>query len=155
MNCTGTRPTPKSLRSGMALPVLGHEDPGEVGVPGEADAVHVVGLALHGFGPAVEIPQRRHLGSVLGHLHPEADPADLRQRQEHHHQLEALGRDPVRKGAPGVSEIVHGGEIGEHLEPGVAMRGDHVVIAVTAGEEQVMAVHRRRSGHVGERQFDR
>src|ERR1700688_4019484 len=60
------------LAQGVAFPVLGHEDPGQVGVTGEPDAVHIEGLALHGLGTEVEVPQRRHHGVVLGYLYPHA-----------------------------------------------------------------------------------
>ena len=66
---------PVVLAQGMALPVLGHEDPGQVGMAGEQDAEHVEGLALHGLGPGVEVQDRGHHGVGLGHLHPDPDPA--------------------------------------------------------------------------------
>src|SRR5919197_2858042 len=47
------------LTEGMALPVLGEQDPPEVWMALEADAEHVVALALHPVGAAVEPGQRR------------------------------------------------------------------------------------------------
>src|SRR5437899_4110558 len=46
------------LTEGIALPVLGEQDPPEVGMTLESDAEHVVALALHPVGAAVESGQR-------------------------------------------------------------------------------------------------
>src|SRR5437879_13751447 len=46
------------LTQGIALPVLGEQDPPEVGMTLEPDAEHVVALALHPVGAAVESGQR-------------------------------------------------------------------------------------------------
>ena len=46
LNCTGMRADAVVLAQRVAVPVLGHEDPGEVGVAVEADAEHVEHLAL-------------------------------------------------------------------------------------------------------------
>src|SRR5881628_870993 len=46
------------LSEGMAFPVLGEEDPPEVWMALEADAEHVVALALHPVGAAIEPGQR-------------------------------------------------------------------------------------------------
>ena len=50
LNCTGMRPDVVVLAQRVADPVLGHEDAGQVGVAVEADAEHVVHLALHRLG---------------------------------------------------------------------------------------------------------
>src|SRR5438445_3550590 len=46
------------LPEGVALPVLGHQDAGEIGVALEADTHHVEGLPLHGLCSRVEAEQR-------------------------------------------------------------------------------------------------
>ncbi len=53
LNCTGTRPTRVVLAERVTLPVVGHEDPGHVGMALEGDAEHVVDLALHVLGARV------------------------------------------------------------------------------------------------------
>ena len=45
------------LSQRMTLPVLGHQDPREIGMAGEADAEHVEGLALGGLDAGVETEQ--------------------------------------------------------------------------------------------------
>src|SRR5215207_5985079 len=71
-----------------ALPVLGHEDAGEVGVLGELDAVHVVDLALERLGARVHVEQRRAGRIVAGHLHPPAQALAAGVRQQPHYHLE-------------------------------------------------------------------
>ena len=44
-----------------------------------------------------------------------------RQRQQHRDHLEALGPRPPVGSRPGWVEVVHGGEVRQHLEPGVAV----------------------------------
>src|SRR3546814_704371 len=67
----------RDATDGLALaqrvpdPVLGHEDACEVGVALEADAEHVVHLALHRLGAGVDLEQRRAGGVVFRHLDPE------------------------------------------------------------------------------------
>jgi hypothetical protein len=82
----------------VAIPVLGHEDAGEVGVIGERDAEHVVHLALHRLGAGIQVEQRGDGGVVGGHLHAQPDalaPFEAQQVDDH---LEAFGCDIVRQG---------------------------------------------------------
>ena len=57
------------LAQGVALPVLGHQDPRQVGVVGEDDAEHVERLALHRLGAGMDVEQRGQRRVVGGHLH--------------------------------------------------------------------------------------
>ena len=62
------------LATRMAFPVVGHQDPAEIGVAVEADAEEVPDLTL---GPAHRQPharQRRHHGVGAGHTHLDAQP---------------------------------------------------------------------------------
>src|SRR6478736_2011807 len=70
------------LAQRVALPVLRHEDAGEVRVVVEDDAEHVVDLALHRLGAGIQVEQRRHLGVLAGHLDADAHPRLGLQRQE-------------------------------------------------------------------------
>src|SRR5439155_14300302 len=64
------------LTEGITLPVLGEEDPSEVWMTLEPDAEHVVALALHPVGAAVEPGQRGTarlaLAEARAHRHDEA-----------------------------------------------------------------------------------
>ena len=62
------------LAQRVAVPVLGHEDAGEVGVAVEADAEHVEHLALQRLGAGVDVEQRRARRVVVGHLDPQPEP---------------------------------------------------------------------------------
>ena len=64
LNCTGMRADLVVLAQRVALPVLRHQDAGEVGVAVEHDAEHVEHLALHRLGAGVDVEQRRHRGVV-------------------------------------------------------------------------------------------
>src|SRR5918995_70980 len=58
----------------VPVPVLGHEDAGQIGVAVERDAEHVEHLALQRLGARVHVEQRR-TGRVVGRdLHPQAEP---------------------------------------------------------------------------------
>ena len=105
------------LAQRVALPVVRHEDPGDVRVAVEDDPEHVVGLALHGLGARVEIPQRvdRRIGS--GHLDPYAQLRSAGDTDvEHSRDLETLRLDPVGECAAGMRQVVDAAEIGEELE---------------------------------------
>src|SRR3954447_20916793 len=67
------------LPLGVALPVVRHEDPGQVGVAGEDDAEHVVRLPLLPAGGGVDAGHARH-GAVDRHSHLEAYPAAVGHR---------------------------------------------------------------------------
>ena len=54
------------LAQRVPLPVLRHEDAGQVGMVGERDPEHVVHLALERLGAGVDVEQARHLGSASG-----------------------------------------------------------------------------------------
>ena len=79
LNCTGMRADGVVLAQRVAVPVLGHEDAGEVGMAVERDAEQVEHLALHGLGARVA---RRTatgtVGSSAGHLHAQRGSARLR-----------------------------------------------------------------------------
>ena len=88
LNCTGMAPTRVVLAQGVAVPVLGHEDPGQVGMALEDDAEHVEHLALEGVGPGVQVDDGRH-GRVVGRdLDAQAGPGRVLVAQE--------GRPPAR-----------------------------------------------------------
>src|SRR5437016_9620084 len=70
------------LAKGVALPVVGHEDPRQVGVPFEHDPEHVVDLALHGLGAREELEQRRQGRLVFGHLRSHAHSLAFVHRKE-------------------------------------------------------------------------
>ena len=59
LNCTGICADLVVLAQRVALPVLRHQDAGQVGVVGERDAEHVVHLALHRLGAGMDVEQRR------------------------------------------------------------------------------------------------
>src|SRR4051794_15975757 len=81
------------LAQWMTLPVLRHEDAGQVRVVVEDDAEHVVHLALHRLRAGVEVEQRRHLGFVARHLHADPQPRLGPQRQQVDDHLEPFGGD--------------------------------------------------------------
>src|SRR5438445_447416 len=66
------------LAERMALPVLGEQDPPEVRMALEADAEHVVALALHPVGAAVEPRQRgaARLPRAEARPHRQDEPGD-------------------------------------------------------------------------------
>ncbi len=105
LNCTGMAPIEVVLAQRVAVPVLGHEDAGEVGVAVEADAEHVEDLPLEGLGAGVHVEERRgHRLVARGTWSRTADAgpvAGVRQQQEH--DLEPLGLDArgqVGRGEP-------------------------------------------------------
>src|SRR5947199_9076207 len=73
------------LAEGVTLPVVGHQDPREVGMSVEDDPEHVVDLALHGLGTREELEQRRQRGLPLRYLGPDADASPLIHRKQADH----------------------------------------------------------------------
>src|SRR5437867_6482994 len=108
----------------VAFPVVREKDPPEVGMALEDDAEHLVALALHPVGAAIERGQRR--AARLSRRQPGAHRDDQRRLEildaaEH---LEPLVL-PVHRGQPvevATAELV-GGEAGEFL-PAIARQGD-------------------------------
>src|SRR3954462_13617782 len=74
----------------VALPVVRHEDPGEVGVAGEDDTEHVVGLPLLPVGGRVDVGHARHGGAVR-HGDLEAYAAPVRPRGQLVNDVQAAG----------------------------------------------------------------
>src|SRR5581483_12290706 len=63
------------LAQRMPVPVVGQEQPHEVGVAGEAHAEQVVDLPLRQRRPWEELEEARHLAAVpVGHLRDQPDP---------------------------------------------------------------------------------
>src|SRR5579875_809191 len=56
---------------GMPDPIVGHQDPGEVGMALEHDAEHVPGLTLVPVGRGVDVMGARHPSIVLRHEDPD------------------------------------------------------------------------------------
>src|ERR1019366_2394221 len=57
------------LAQGVALPLLGHQDPRQVRVISELHTEEIEGLALHGLGAGIEAEQRVDLGVHVAGLH--------------------------------------------------------------------------------------
>ena len=75
------------LAQRMPLEAVVGQDPAQVRMTGEQDAVEIVGLALVPVGGGEDRDQRRHGGAVVGHgLHP--DPPIVARRQEMDHDIE-------------------------------------------------------------------
>src|ERR1700728_595165 len=142
----GNPPHAVVLAQGVALPVVGHEDPGEIGVPGKADAHQVEDLALHRIGARIEVEKGRDDRVGLGYLHPEADAAPGRERQEVHDDLEALGGDPVGQRPAGMTEIVNSAEVRTQLAATGPLVGHRAVVVGAGGEEDL---GRARGRHLG------
>src|SRR5437763_5451229 len=134
------------LAQRMALPVLRHQDPGQVGMAGEADPEHVEGLALGGLDAGIEIEQGRDRRIGLGHLHPDADAPALLHRDEVHHDLEALGMDLGRKRAPAMAEVVDSAHVDAHLETLVLEPGNDLQIVVTRRVDDLAGGRRHQRG---------
>ena len=103
------------LAEGIGGEFLGHQDPPQVGVAAEADAVHVVDLALHPVGARPEGDDRgqRRIGLVDARLDDE--PLGRVEVEQHVMDLEP-GR--VR---PGIAEIVGRAQLGEQREAALAL----------------------------------
>src|SRR5690606_29488635 len=129
------------LAQRVALPVLGHEDPGQVGMADELDPEHVVHLALEGLGPGVDLEQRRARRIVARHLDPQAEPLAGGVRQQADHDLEPLGLDAGRQRARGlVRDVVDGGHVDADPEAlVVAQVADEVDELVAPGVQHGLA----------------
>src|SRR5437016_2600059 len=85
-----------------AHPVLGQQDAGQPGMPGELDAVEVVGLAFVPVGGGPHACDARHARVLLAHGDLERDPRRAREREQPVDHLEArIARQPVHARDPG------------------------------------------------------
>ena len=107
----------------------------------------VVGLALHGLGARVEVEQRVDHRVGLGNLNPDPHPPRLAQRQQVDHYLEPLGCHPFGKPTARMAQVVDAAQVRAHLEPVVAIAGDHSGVLVTGGEDHLLV---RTTGSAGQ-----
>src|SRR5207244_3375215 len=70
------------LAQRVPFPIIGHQNPRQVGMAAEQDPEQVVGLPLHGLGAGIELEQRVDDGVVLGDLQPDAGAAAMLLSQE-------------------------------------------------------------------------
>ena len=138
------------LAQGVAFPVLGHQDPGQVRMTFEDDPHHVVGLALHGVDAGVTVHQARHDRVRFGHLHPDAHPLAQAQREQVDHDLEALRFHAVGQRPPRVRQVVHRAEVGARLEAAEPEGLDHLGVAVAVREGQLVHQAVGQARHVGQ-----
>src|SRR5690606_23547135 len=78
----GRRPIPGApqgviLPEGMTLPVIGHQDPPQVGVARKADPEEVIHLPLSPVGRRPEVGDGRHLRRLLRDGHPQLEASRL------------------------------------------------------------------------------
>ena len=108
------------LAQGVAFPVLGHQDPGQVRMTFEDDPHHVVGLALHGVGAGVDCRPGSARPGPLRAPAPGCAPAGAWLSESRltttskRSRLHAVGQRPPR-----VGQVVDGAEVGAGLEAGV------------------------------------
>src|SRR2546430_6904547 len=127
------------LAQRVALPVLGHQDAGEVGVAIEADAHHVEGLPLHGLRSRVEAEQRGDHGIADRDLYPQAGATPSLAGEEGDDELEALGPDAGGQAPSGVSQVVDDGQVHAEVEALVLEGLDHVAVLLPGGVEHLLA----------------
>ena len=125
----------------MTLELRVHEDAAQVGMPDEADAEHVPGLAL---GPERRVPQRRRAGDlrvVAGDARLHAQPMVMRQRVQLVDDLEA-------RLAP---QVVDRRQVGEHVEARAPGRraGSRSASSTVSRGTTITAWPRTRSGGAG------
>ena len=93
---------------------LGHQDPPQVGMPGESDAEHVKNLALHPVGPRPERDGRgeRRIGVVDARLDDQAlERVEVPQ--------DVVDLEP-RPGPAGIAQVVGRPQLGEQIEAALA-----------------------------------
>jgi hypothetical protein len=95
----------------VALPVLGHLDADQVGVPVETDAEEVVGLPLHEVGRRPDPGHRRDVGVLDRDPDLEPDPDVVVEGVE-----VVVGAQPL--GPVVVLQVVDPGDAGQLAEPG-------------------------------------
>src|SRR5581483_1183294 len=108
----------------MSLPVVGEQDPREVRMAIEDDAVEVEGLPLVPVGGGEQRGHRRQAGIVLcdPHLHPETMPVKGR-AQLVAHPVSGDSAGPIGRGHAGeeiereVAIVPEPGELGEESRP--------------------------------------
>src|SRR5207244_2814218 len=136
------------LSQRMTLPVLRHEDAGEVGVALEADAHHVEDLSLHGVGPRVEAKERRHHGLGPGDLHPQPDAAALLEGEQAHDQLEALRLHARGQPPAGVGQVVHRRHVHAEVEALLLEGLNDLRVPIARGVEHLLPTLRAEGGSV-------
>src|ERR671914_2993071 len=83
------------LAERVPLPVVGHEQANEVGMPGEAHPEEVVDLPLRQLRPGEELEEALDLAAIaVGHLADQPEPAVAGMREEVGHHLEPFPVDP-------------------------------------------------------------
>src|SRR5579884_4306390 len=104
------------LAQRVSLPVLGHQDPAEVGVADEHDAEHVVRLPLGRLAACPQGEQGGDAGIGFWHLGPDPDPVVLVDRAQVDDDLEALGSDRRRDVPDRVGKVVDATHVDAHVE---------------------------------------
>ena len=139
----------------MALPVLGHEDPGQVGVAVEGDAEHVEHLALHALGAGVDLEEGGHDGIGLGNLDPDAQALPGVVRHEDHDHLEAFRLDAGGYVGMGVGEVVDARDV-EALDPPLVAQGSNQGDELLAsGVDHLLTAHAHDRSAVKQLRFGR
>src|SRR3954451_22359562 len=118
------------LAQRMTLPVLRHEDAGQVWVGLEDDPEHVVDLALHGVRAGPEVEQRRHAGIAVRYLGAEPQPPAADHVDQRDDDLEALAAYAIRHRPPRMSQVVDRGHVGAQLEAVLPGLAEHLRVAV-------------------------
>ena len=123
------------LAQGVTLPVLGHQDSRQVGVPVEEDAKEVEGFALGGLGTGVDVKQGVNARRLVAGLHAHAHALALGERQEIGHDFEPRGRHALGQCTVEVFEVIHTTDVDAHLEA-VRFQCVHQVDVLLGGREE-------------------
>ena len=122
------------LAQRVTLPVVGHEDAGEIGVAGEDDAEHVVRLALHRLGAGVDVEQRRR---ASGRFAGTWTRSRTRLRSASDSRLTTTsnrsGATAGGKPAMGVQQVVDTAEVDAHREAVFVRERAHEVEVTARG----------------------
>jgi len=105
------------LTEWMALPVLGHQDSGEIWMAFKGNAKEIPYLSLHCLCPWVKTTDRLHHRITLGNLDTKTEFIACSKVTQNTHDLEPLGHDMLREPGVGRVQVIDTAQIREKLKP--------------------------------------